>query len=75
LVLERGMNLDRIGHAGTELGACARDLSSRDDLDIDAALACLRNVMDDLRAEVAAEITRKRAPELVFRIARPDELQ
>lgn len=37
--------------------------SSRDDLDVDTALAHL------LREEVAAEITRKRAPELVFRIA------
>lgn len=48
---------------------------SRDDLDIDSALACVHEVMDELREEVAAEITRKRAPELVFRVARPDELQ
>ena len=48
---------------------------SRDDLDIAAALTCVRDVMDELREEVAAEITRKRAPELVFRVARPDELQ
>jgi len=50
-------------------------LPTRDDLDLDAALACVRDVMDELREEVAAEITRKRAPELVFRVARPDELQ
>ncbi len=41
---------------------------TRDDLDTDAALACVHGVMDELREEVAAEITRKRAPELVFRI-------
>jgi ribosome-binding factor A len=50
-------------------------LPTRDDLDLDAALACVRDVMDELREEVAAEITRKRAPELVFRIGRPDELR
>jgi hypothetical protein len=50
-------------------------VATRDDLDRDAALACVRDVMDELREEVAAEITRKRAPELVFRIARRDELQ
>ncbi len=41
---------------------------TRTDLDTDAALACVHGVMDELREEVAAEITRKRAPELVFRI-------
>jgi ribosome-binding factor A len=48
---------------------------SRDDLDVDAAQAVLRNINAGLRGAVAAEITRKRAPELVFRIAlRDDEL-
>ena len=46
---------------------------SRDDIDPDLALAHVRDAIDVLREEVAAEITRKRAPELVFRIARPDE--
>jgi hypothetical protein len=48
---------------------------TREDLDHDAALASVHGVMDELREEVAAEITRKRAPELVFRIGRPDEQQ
>src|SRR4051794_23728646 len=38
--------------------------SSRDDIDADAALASLRDASDELREEVAAEVTRKRAPEL-----------
>ena len=48
---------------------------SHDDLDADAALLRVREVADELREEVAAEVTRKRAPELVFRIGRRDELQ
>ena len=38
-------------------------------LDPELALARLSEVSPDLREEVAAEITRKRVPELVFRIA------
>lgn len=37
-------------------------------VDPDAALARLGEALPDLREEVAAEITRKRVPELVFRI-------
>ena len=37
-------------------------------IDPDAALARLGEVAADLREDVAAEITRKRVPELVFRI-------
>ena len=48
---------------------------TRVDLDRDAAQACLHDVKDELREEVAAEITRRRAPELVFRIGYTDELQ
>ena len=50
-------------------------IPSRDDIDSDAALASLRVASDELREEVAAEVTRKRAPELVFRIGTLDELQ
>jgi ribosome-binding factor A len=50
-------------------------IPSRDDIDSDAALASLRDVSDELREEVAAEVTRKRAPELVFRIGNHDDLQ
>jgi ribosome-binding factor A len=42
-------------------------------LDVDAALTRLHDVLPDLREEVAAELTRKRVPELVFRIDRPVE--
>jgi ribosome-binding factor A len=48
---------------------------SHEDIDPDDALARVRDVADELREEVAAEVTRKRAPELVFRIGRRDELQ
>ena len=48
---------------------------SSDTVDPDDALARVREVADELREEVAAEVTRKRAPELVFRIGRRDELQ
>jgi ribosome-binding factor A len=48
---------------------------TRDDIDPHAALACLHDAMDELREEVAAEITRKRAPELVFRIGHRDTPQ
>jgi ribosome-binding factor A len=44
---------------------------ARDGIDIDAALARLRDVEPELREDVAAELTRKRVPELVFRIDRP----
>jgi ribosome-binding factor A len=44
-------------------------------VDADAALARIREHADDLREDVAAEVTRKRAPELVFRIGHRDELQ
>lgn len=45
---------------------------SRSDIDPDAALERLKGSMTSLRAEVAAELTRKRVPELVFRIGYPD---
>lgn len=45
---------------------------SRYDFDIDEALARLADVADDLREEVAAEITRRRVPELAFRITHLD---
>ena len=48
---------------------------SNEAVDPDAALARVRAIADELREEVAAEVTRRRVPELVFRIGRPDELQ
>jgi ribosome-binding factor A len=48
---------------------------TRKDIDPDVALDRVHELADELREEVAAEVTRKRAPELVFRIGRPDELQ
>src|SRR5262249_51239368 len=47
--------------------------AARADLSSDAALARLHAVAGELREEVAAELTRRRVPELVFRIAPPDE--
>ena len=47
---------------------------SHDNVDPDVALARIAEVAEELREDVAAEVTRKRAPELVFRIGWPDEL-
>ena len=47
-------------------------VATREDLATDAlaaALACIDASANELREEVAAEITRQRVPELVFRIA------
>ena len=44
---------------------------TRDGIDPAAALERLRGAMPELREEVAAELTRKRVPELVFRIEHP----
>ena len=49
-------------------------VAMRDDIDTDVALASLRDYADELREEVAAEITRARVPELVFRIVHRDQL-
>ena len=46
-----------------------------DNVDPEEALARIKEVADELREEVAAEVTRKRAPELVFRIGHRDELE
>ena len=48
---------------------------TRDDIDRDVALDRIRELADELREEVAAEVTRKRVPELVFRIERAVEQQ
>ena len=47
---------------------------SRADLDVAAALARLHDFVEDLREEVAAEVTRRRVPELVFRIGTTTDL-
>ena len=47
---------------------------TREDIDREAALGRVHDVIDELREEVAAEVTRKRVPELVFRIGHRDEL-
>ncbi len=47
---------------------------SRDEFDYDEALARLTVIAPSLRADVAGEICRKRAPELVFRIVHPMQL-
>jgi ribosome-binding factor A len=48
---------------------------TRDDIDPDVALDRVRELADELREEVAAEVNRKRVPELVFRIERAVEQQ
>ena len=47
---------------------------SRAGLDLGEALARLHDAAPDLREEVAAELTRRRVPELVFRIEPPDPI-
>lgn len=44
---------------------------STSSIDLDEALERLREAAPELRLEVAAEISRRRVPELVFRIDRP----
>lgn len=39
-----------------------------DKVDVEAALAKLEEISGELRAEVAAEVSRRKAPELVFRV-------
>ena len=46
---------------------------TRDDIDLDVAFARVRELAGELREDVAAEVTRRRVPELVFRIELPDE--
>jgi ribosome-binding factor A len=46
---------------------------TRDDIDPEVALDRARELAGELREEVAAEVTRRRVPELVFRIGRSDE--
>ncbi len=50
-------------------------VAMRDDIDCDVALSVVREHAEDLREEVAAEITRRRVPELVFRVVRRDPMQ
>jgi ribosome-binding factor A len=45
-------------------------LTATRDVDVDQALERLHEFADELREEVAAEISRRRVPELVFRIER-----
>lgn len=49
---------------------------SREGIDVDstAVLERLHEYADDLREDVAAEVTRRRAPELVFRIAASSDM-
>jgi ribosome-binding factor A len=46
---------------------------SHDGIDRDDALSRLAAVSPELREEVAAEISRRRVPELVFRIGQPGD--
>jgi ribosome-binding factor A len=41
---------------------------AKESIDVDAAMARLEEVAGELRSEVAAEVNRKKAPELVFRV-------
>ena len=47
--------------------------TSTSSIDLEEALERLREAAPELREEVAAEVSRRRVPELVFRIARPVE--
>ncbi len=50
-------------------------VAMRDDIDPDVALARVHRHAAELRQEVAAEITRRRVPELSFRVVARDQLQ
>lgn len=43
-------------------------IATRPDADLEAARAAIDEVAGDLRADVAAELQRRRAPELSFRV-------
>jgi ribosome-binding factor A len=47
---------------------------SRGDIDLDDALARVRARAGELRVEVAAEVNRRRIPELTFRVTRAGDL-
>jgi len=55
-------------------GGLVVSIVTSDDIDLDDALARIRQVAGELRAEVASEVNRRRVPELVFRIGRRDDL-
>jgi ribosome-binding factor A len=50
-------------------------VTSDEHLDAEVALARLNSLVGALRAEIAAEVTRRRVPELVFAIRHPSQLQ
>lgn len=50
-------------------------VAMRDDIDRDVALARVQKYAGGLRQEVAAEITRRRVPELVFEVVHRDQMQ
>lgn len=50
-------------------------VAMRDDIEPDVALARVHRHAGQLRQEVAAEITRRRVPELVFQVVPRDQLQ
>lgn len=48
-------------------------VAMRPDIDPDVGIASVQEHADELREEVAAEITRRRVPELVFRVVPRDQ--
>jgi ribosome-binding factor A len=60
--------LDSVIPAPSAARVEVRFVPTGDNVDLDAALARLNEVAGELREEVAAEVSRRRVPELVFRI-------
>ncbi len=60
--------LDSVTPAPTAARVQVLFVPANDKVDIDASLAKLEEIAGELRTEVAAEVSRRRVPELVFRV-------
>ena len=69
-----GLSLASVTPAPNAARVLVTLVPARDGIEPDAALERLRGAMPGLREEVAAELTRKRVPELVFRIGYPADM-
>lgn len=60
--------LDSVTPAPSAARVEVRFVPAHDRVDVEAALAKLDELAGELRAEVAAEVSRRKVPELVFRV-------
>ncbi len=60
--------LDSVTPAPSSARVEVRFVPTNDQVDVAAALAKLEEIAGELRSEVAAEVSRRKVPELVFRV-------